>query len=79
MPLPALKARPVRYSSVVGSSVMLTSPDGRMVAQLMVMLPGMDADGATRREAMIEIAQRTADLWNGAGPAQNDVSDTHGA
>ena len=78
MPLPPLTALPVRYSSVVGSSVMLSAPDGRVVAQLMVRLPGVDADGATRRETMVEIAQRTADLWNAVGAASG-VADTKDA
>ena len=66
-PRPALSAAVVPYSSVVGSSVAIITDDGRQVAQLAIMLPGLPDDSPEdRRKAAEGLSQRIAFLWNSA-------------
>lgn len=63
-----IEAEVIPYSSVVGSGVMLKSPDGPVVAQLAiigVLLPKSDDPKGSHREASEALAEMIARVLNG--------------
>ena len=49
-----LKFKPVPFSSVVGSSIMVTNEDGRTVAILAIMVPSPQDDYKTVAQEVID-------------------------
>lgn len=52
-----LRAMITPWSSMVGHSIRLTAPDGRVVAQLAIMAPAGGPDGKAAREWMREVGE----------------------
>lgn len=52
-----LRAMITPWSSVVGHSITLAMPDGRVVAQLAIMSPAGPPDGKSQREWLREVGE----------------------